>query len=147
MLQRYQNFSELCSILLAVICASTMITSLIESHQGRYPTWKVVFFEAPAYLYTLLLICFLLPSKLSNINVFLVLLVCVGVVLTFILRVNRYEIKRLARQRAEVLVSHQVVAQRIEEARVQVMTLIEKEKLRSRHSPKRVSRYERPPVI
>lgn len=121
--------------------------SLIESSRGQYPTWKKVCCELPILLYVLILTGFLLPPKLPIPQTLIVGCCGAGFVLAFLLRVSRYSTKREVRLRMEFLASQRVFTQKIEEAKVRVMGLIEKKEFIRRDQLKRVSRYERPPVI
>lgn len=147
MSQRLQYFNELCAILLAVTCAIAFITSRIEAREGQYPTWKVVCCELPILLYIFLLAGFLLPTRLKGLQILLVAGSCAALLVSFLIRCFNYSTRHEARERAELLASHAEVIQKIEEAKVRVMTLVEKEAFLKANQPKRVSRYERPPVI
>jgi len=146
MLQRFQNFSVLCAIVLAAVCIVLLLSSLIESGEGQYPTWKKACFELPILLYVIVLVGFLMPTKLPKLQVFVV--ACCGpAALAYISRISKYSDRRVARHHAEFIASQQELTQQIEETKVRIMSLAEKMELEKINQSKRVSRYERPPVI
>jgi hypothetical protein len=147
MTQRLQYFSIVCAGILFVTCACAFIMSLIESRGGRYPTWKVVCCELPILVYTLLFLGFILPPKLPTPQVLLLAGFTAALLVAFLLRVFRYGIRREAHERAQLLASNDEVKKEIEEARVQVMSAMEREALLKAAKPKRKSRYERDLVI
>ena len=142
-----QAFCELCAILLAAACACALIIELVESREYRYPTWKVGCCEAPIVLYIILLSAFLLPTRLSWLQVLGEMSSYVALVVSFMIRLRIYNTRREAREHARLLAVSAEISKKVESVKVHVMDLMERERLLKAVRPKPKSRYERDPVI
>lgn len=147
MIQRLQYFSIVCAIILFSGCLGSFIGSVTQSRGCRVPTWRVVLGELPLLIYIFLFVGFLMPPKLPDLQILIIGCSAATLLVAFLIRVFNYSTRHEARERAELLAAHQEAARTIEEAKVRVMSLVEKERFLEATKPKRVSRYERPPVI